>query len=600
MTTAPAEPARPGLVGRLAPNWLRGYRRSWLRTDIVAGVTLAAVAIPETMGYTSIAQVPVVTGLYTVIFPALLFALLGSSRLLVVGADSATAAILAAGLAGLGIAGLTPYSPEWLAFTSLTALVCGVLLLLARLLRLGFIGDFLSSSVLIGFLTGVGIQVLTGQVPDMLGIAKGTGTWFQQQWWTLTHLTDANLATVAFAVGALLIIMGFKKFLPKVPGAIIAVIGSIIVATVLDVGADGVALVGTVQGGFPPIGLPSGIGWSDVTAVIGVAFSCFVLIIAQSAATSRSFAMRHGQKVDVNRDIVGLSGANFAAGLTGTFVVNGSPTKTQILDEQKGRTQLANMTMALVVLLVVLFLTGLLTNMPKAVLGAIVFLIGVDLIDIAGLRRVWHARRSEFVIAALTGVVVFAVGVEQGIILAIVASILEMIRRQYRPDRFVVGVGAGGDAIYAPAKPGTQSEPGLIVFRYDADLFYANANRFSDDVQELITGAPDPVRWLVLDCSSIPDVDYSAGLSIDGLIEFVHRRGAVFALAGLDPNLHATLRQQGVLQMLNADHVYDSVAAAVAAFSALPAAPVAGPPAAAPQASSPPGPAAQGRAGPAT
>ncbi|MGS0687464.1 SulP family inorganic anion transporter [Nakamurella sp. GG22] len=523
------------------------------------------------MGYTSIAQVPVVTGLYTVIFPALAFALLGSSRLLVVGADSATAAILAAGLAGLGIAGLTPYSPEWLAFTSLTALVCGVLLLLARLLRLGFIGDFLSSSVLIGFLTGVGIQVFSGQLPDMLGISKGTGTWFQQQWWTITHIPDANLPTVAFAVGALVIILGFKKFVPKVPGAIVAVIGSIVVASVLDVGNDGVALVGTVQGGFPPIGLPSGVSLSDIPPVIAVAFSCFVLIIAQSAATSRSFAMRHGQKVDVNRDIVGLSGANFAAGLNGTFVVNGSPTKTQILDEQKGRTQLANMTMAVVVLIVVLFLTGLLTDMPKAVLGAIVFLIGIDLVDIAGLRRVWRARRSEFVIAALTGVVVFAVGVEQGIILAIVASILEMIRRQYRPERFVVGVDKAGTATFTAATPGIQSAPGLIVFRYDADLFYANANRFSDEVQGLITGAPDPVRWLVLDCTSIPDVDYSAGLAIDGLIDFVHQRGAVFALAGLDPDLHATLKQEGVLGMLNADHVFASVDDAIAAFRAAPA-----------------------------
>ena len=560
-----------GLLSRLTPASLQGYKPAWLRTDIVAGVTLAAVAIPETMGYTSIAQTPVVTGLYTVIFPALLFALLGSSRLLVVGADSATAAILAAGLAGLGIAGLTPYSSEWLAFTSLTALVCGGLLLLARLLRLGFIGDFLSSSVLIGFLTGVGIQVFTGQIPDMLGIPKGTGTWFQQQWWTITHIKDANLPTVAFAVGALVVILGFKRFLPKVPGAIVAVIGSIIVASALDVAADGVAEVGAVQGGFPPIGLPSGVGWSDIASVLPVAFSCFVLIIAQSAATSRSFAMRHGQKVDVNRDIVGLSGANFAAGLSGTFVVNGSPTKTQILDEQKGRTQLANITMAAVVLIVVLFLTGLLTDMPKAVLGAIVFLIGIDLIDIAGLRRVWQARRSEFVIAAITGVVVFAVGVEQGIILAIVASILEMIRRQYRPERFVVNIDKAGADTFTKAAPGTQTAPGLIIFRYDADLFYANANRFSDDVQGLITGAPDPVRWLVLDCSSIPDVDYSAGLAVDGLIEFVHQRGAVFALAGLDPDLHSTLKQQGVLQMLNADHIFDSMDEAVAAFRALPA-----------------------------
>ncbi len=223
----PSGDRRGGLLSHVMPPSLRGYQPAWLRTDVVAGLTLAAVAIPETMGYTSIAGVPVVTGLYTVIFPAILFGLLGSSRLLVVGADSATAAILAAGLAGLGINGLVPNSPQWLAMTSLTALVCGALLIVARLLRLGFLGDFLSASVLIGFLTGVGIQVFAGQIPDMLGIPKGTGNWFQQQWHTLTNLGSTSLTTLAFAVGTLVIILGFKRFLPQVPGAIVAVVLSI-------------------------------------------------------------------------------------------------------------------------------------------------------------------------------------------------------------------------------------------------------------------------------------------------------------------------------------------------------------------------------------
>jgi high affinity sulfate transporter 1 len=557
-------------MARLIPASLRGYQPAWLRTDILAGVTLAAVAIPETMGYTSIAQVPVVTGLYTVIFPTILFALLASSRLLVVGADSATAAILAAGLASLGIAGLTPNSPEWLAYTSLVALVCGGMLLIARLLRLGFLGDFLSASVLIGFLTGVGIQVFTGQIPDMLGIPKGQGNWFEQQWSTLTHLTDANLLTVAFAVGALVLIVGFKRFLPKIPGAIIAVVISIILSAAFDVEQHGVAIVGDVQGGFPPIGLPSGIALSDVPSVLGVAFSCFVLIIAQSAATSRSFAMRHGQGVDVNRDILGLSAANVAAGLSGTFVVNGSPTKTQILDEQKGRTQLANLTMSLVVLAVVLFLSQLLTDMPKAVLGAIVFLVGINLVDVAGLRRIRRARRSEFVIAALTGIVVFSIGVEQGIVLAVILSIVEMVRRQYRPQRFVVGVDASGSRTYTPATPGLESQPGLLIFRYDADLFYANANQFSDDVQQMVASAPTPVRLLVLDCSSIPDIDYSAVIALEGLIDFVHNKGAIFALANLDPDLRADLNKQGAMARVGADHIYDSIPDAVTAFRELP------------------------------
>ena len=443
-----------------------------------------------------------------------------------------------------------PDSAQWLALSSLAALVCGALLLLARLLRLGFLGDFLSASVLIGFLTGVGIQVFTGQIPDMLGISKGSGNWFEQQWHTLTHLGETSLPTLAFAVGTLALILGFKRFAPTVPGAIVAVVLSIIVSASLQMSTHGVAVVGTVQGGFPPIGLPQGVGWSDIPGLAGVAFSCFVLIIAQSAATSRSFAARHGERVDVNQDLVGLSGANVAAGLTGTFVVNGSPTKTQILDGQHGKSQVANMTMAVVVLVVLLFLTGALTDMPKAVLAAIVFLIGIDLVDIAGLRRVWAARRSEFYVAVITAVTVFAVGVEQGIVLAIVLSLVEMVRRQYRPHQFVVSVTQDGKETYALAKPGMQSSPGLLVFRFDADLFYANANQFSENVQQLVSSAPDPVSWLILDCSSIPDVDYSAGAALKGLVKFVHTRGATFALAAADPNLRTTLSRLGVLDEL--------------------------------------------------
>ena len=575
VASAAIEPAESDVVGvpvsvmsRVTPVSLRGYQRKWFGPELIAGVTLAAVAIPECMGYTSISQTPIVTGLYTIIFPTLLFALLGASKLLVVGADSATAAILSAGLVGLGISGLTPYSPEWVAFCSLTALVCGGLLLIARLLRLGFLGDFLSASVLIGFLTGVGISVLSGQIPDLLGVPKGTGNWFEQQWTWITELDEISWTTFAFGLATILIITGFKRFAPKIPGAVVAVVLLIIVSAATDAASHGVAVVGAVQGGFPPIGLPQGISWSDVPKVFFVAFSCFILIIAQSAATSRSFAMKHGDRADINRDIVGLSGASFAAGLTGTFVVNGSPTKTQIVDEQKGRTQVANITMSLIVLVFVLFLTSLLTDMPKAVLAGIVFLIGVDLIDALGLRRIYARRPSEFVIAVITGFVVFAVGVEQGIVLAIVLSILEIIRRQYKPKDFVVGVDKSGEPTFLPATPGTQSAPGLVVFRYDADLFYANSSRFVDDVEALVDSAPDPVRWLVLDAGALDDVDYSAGISLAGLLDYLDARGIRFVLARADSGLIDTLTLYGLMERIPAENVYPNLTDAVTAFEA--------------------------------
>jgi len=556
------------VLTRVVPEWIRHYKISWLSVDVLAGVTLAAVAVPEVMGYTSIAQTPVITGLYTIIFPTLVFALLGSSRLLVVGADSATAAILAAGLAGLGISGLSPNSSEWVAWTSLVALVCGAMLILARLLRLGFLGDFLSASVLIGFLTGVGVSVLTGQLPDMLGIPKGTGNWFEQQWSTLTHLTDASLWTVAFAAGTLVIIVGCKLINRKIPGAVIAVVLSIVLSNVLDASSHGVAVIGPVQGGMPPFGLPQGIDLGDIPAVMGVALSCFFLIIAQSAATSRSFAMKHSERVDINKDILGLAGANIAAGLTGTFVVNGSPTKTEILDEQRGRSQMANITMSLVVIVVVLFLTKYLTNMPVAVLASIVFMIGLGLVDLKGLRRIRAARVSEFVIALVTAIVVFAWGVEEGIILAIALSVIELVRRAYTPTDFLVGVNKGGEPTYTPAEPGSESLPGLLVFRFDSRLFYANASLFVDRIQQLIAAAPSHVRWLILDCSSIGDIDYSASLNLAGLIEALHAEKRIFALADVDPELMKVLTKLETLEHFDNAHIYPTVQEAVAAFRA--------------------------------
>ena len=556
------------------PESLRGYQRAWLARDLIAGLTLGAVAIPEVMGYTSIAGTPIVTGLYTIIFPTLVFVLLGSSRLLVVGADSATAAVLAAGLSGLGIAGVTPGSPEWLEFASLTALVCGVLLIVARLVRLGFIGDFLSASVLIGFLTGVGIQVLSGQIPDLLGISKGTGDWFEQQWHWISSLSSISLGTFAFGLATIVIIRFFKRFVPAVPGAVVAVVLLTAISALTDAHTHGVAVVGTVHGGFPPIGLPSDISWSDVRKVLPTAVSCFVLIIAQSAATSRSFAFKHGDAVDINRDIVGLSGASLAAGLSGTFVVNGSPTKTQILDEQNGHSQIANATMAALTLLFTLFFTGLLSDMPKAVLAGIVFLIGVSLIDLPGLRRLRRRRVNEFVVALITMVTVFAIGVEQGIILAIVLSLLDLVRRQYAPGDYVIGQDQAGEPTYLPAKPGTQSLPGLVVFRYDADLFYANANRFADDLEAVISGAPDPVRWIALDCGGIDDIDYSAGVTLANLVNYCEARNARFVLVRPDTQLLATLRAYGVLEAVGEDNVFPTLVETFRAYRAL--SPVAG------------------------
>lgn len=550
---------------RLIPRSLRGYQLAWLAPDIVAGLTLAAVAIPEVMGYTSITQTPIVTGLYTLLLPLAAFVVLGSSRLLVVGGDSATAAILAAGLTAAAIPGVEPGSARWAALCALVALATGVLLVLARLLKLGFLGDFLSASVLIGFLSGIGINVALNQIPDIIGVEKGSGHWIEKQWTWMAQLGSVSFPTIAYGVGTIAILVIFKRLIPKVPGAIVAVVGLLIVATLTNAEEYGVEVVGPIDGGLPAIGLPGGITVAEVLAVGSTALSCFFIVIAQSAATSRSFAMKHGDRSDVNRDILGLAGANIAAGLTGTFVVNGSPTKTQILDTAKGRSQVANLVVVVLTLVVVLFLTDLLEELPVAVLAGVVLVVGVGLIDLTGFRRIARSSRVEFIIAIITTVTVVIGGVIAGITVAIALSLLSVIARQYRTPAFILQTTEQGYE-FLDAAPGVQSRPGLIIYRFNSELFFANAVGFTEHLEQAVDAAPDPVRWVILDCAGIPDVDYSAGEQLVSLIGSLHSHEVHVVLARPEPALLAALDKFDLLAKIDPAHIYTDLDLAIAAF----------------------------------
>lgn len=549
---------------------MRGYKLGWLRADVLAGVSLAAVAIPEAMGYSSIAQVPLGAGLYSLILPAIVFALVGASRLMVVGADSATAALLASGIAGLGVAGLAPSTSQWLAWAGLIALITGAMLLVAWVLRLGFLGDFLSTAVLTGFLAGVGVLVVTEQVPGLLGIEHAHGTHVWGKWaYVFTHLGDVRWEATAFGGVTVAGLFLVKRLRPQLPMPILVVVGAIVAVMVFDLSS--VPTIGPVDSGLPTISFPAMDQiLSKTPELLTVSFGCLLVILAQSAATARSFAQRHGDRVDVNRDILGLAAANVSAAVSGTFVVNGSPTKTAVLDQQRGRSQIANVAMAVATIVVVAFASPALAHLPEAVLAGVVFVVGLELIHVGAFVSIWRIRRVEFAIAIITTGMVVGFGVLTGIVAAMVLSLLQMIHRQYRPERFVVGLSPEGEREYEAAKPGQQTLPGLIVFRYDADLFYANVGRFSDDVTALVKGAPDPVVWLVLDCSAMSDVDYSATRSLQSLIGFVHSVGARFVLAGVSPELRESLETARIMTTISADHVFPGVGTAIRAFRSEP------------------------------
>jgi high affinity sulfate transporter 1 len=568
--SAPAPPAeRPfPLFGSFLP-----YDRSWLSRDIIAGITLAALAIPEVMGYTKIAGTPVITGLYTILIPIVAFAALGSSRHLVVGGDSATAAIMYAGIASLGISGLQPNTSEWLALASLSALLAAGMLLLARVLRLGFLANFISRTVLVGFLTGVGIQVALGQFAGMLGVPSPkvgidhvSGTLIKF-WDTLKEIDQTSGATLAVSLGVLVTLVVFERWIKAIPGGLVAVVGAIALSWIFDFSSHGISILGPVPSGFPHVGLPDGISWSDATALLATAASMFLVILAQSAATSRAYAVKYQEKFVENDDLLGLSAANLAAGLSSTFVVNGSPTKTEMVDEAKSRTQVAQLTTAVVVALVLLFLTKPLQYLPNAVLAAVVFLIGVKLVDIANMRGIWRLRKDEFWVAAVTAAVVVILGVKQGIILAIVLSVILHVRRHYLPHNAVVTWDPTGHVVMRHVGPGAVSEPGLVVYRFGVGLFYANAAQFSDEVLALVDADPPP-RWFVLHAIAIDDIDYSGGRTLSELADELAERKIVFAIADPSAELRAELDRFGITGKIGSDHIFDGIDAARDAFRA--------------------------------
>jgi sulfate permease, SulP family len=550
----------PPVMGGLLP-----VHRSDVTADVAAGITLAAVSIPVALGYAKIAGMPVVTGLYTLLFPMAVFAIFGSSRHLVVAADSATAAILAAALAGLAVAG----SPQYVRLAGLAALLAGGLLLLARLARLGFLANFLSRTVLIGFLTGVGIQVAARQLPDMLGVTvpdKATSAMLLD---IARALPRAQAADLAVSAGVIVIVLVSRAINRKIPGLLIAVIAVIIVSRAADLAGHGVGLLGPVPRGLPHLGLPA-LGWHDAAALVGAAASMFVVILAQSAAISRAYAGKYEEtSFSEDTDLIGLGAANVAAAFSGTFVVNGSPTQTQVVDGAGGRSQLAQLTTAVVVLIVLLVLTGPLAYLPDAALAAIVFLIAAGLIDIKGMRRILACRRHEFAIALLATAAVVILGVEYGIVLAVVASIIDHLRHSYNPRNSVLVKSPAGHWQPVPVLPGTRTEEGLVIYRFDTNLYYANASRLIDDITALADHG-GPLRWMVLDGAAIGDVDYTAAAVLTSVTEHLRKRHVRFAVSAVLGPVREQLDRYGIGAALGPGAYYDTPGEALEAFHAAP------------------------------
>jgi sulfate permease, SulP family len=448
------------------------------------------------------------------------------------------------------------------------ALLTAAFLLLARLLKLGFIADFLSQTVLVGFLTGVGFQVGIAVLGEMLGVPVSARRTVLQFAEVLRRLAQVHLPTLVVSAVVVLSLLLLRRFLPRVPGALIVVAGAMAASAHWRFSGHGIEVVGPVAGGLPHFGQVA-VSGSDLLPLISVAASCSVMVITQSAATARVYAARHRQELDEDADLAGLSAANALAGLSGTFVVNGSPTQTAMVEGAGARSQVAQLTTAAIVALVLLFLTRPLQYLPRCVLGALVFMIAIRMISVRTLLAIRRESPGEFLLALTTAVVVVAWGVEQGIVVAMILSLLRVVHHSYHPHTGVMVPNSDGGWDLKPVAPGLMTEPGLVMYQFGAELFYANANRFAEEVKGLLGKPPSEVRWLIVDAEAIIHVDYSAARVLTGLQTELKAGGTQLGFARMHGGLQSDFARHHVTKVIDPALIFNRLHEALAAFQKL-------------------------------
>jgi sulfate permease, SulP family len=527
----------------------------WSR-DIVAGLELAATALPQALGYTRIAGMPVVTGLYALLIAPIAFAIFGSSRFLVVAADSATAAIVAGGLTYLAPIG----TPKYVALAGLVALLTALMLILARIVRFGFLADFLSQTVLVGFLAGVGCQVGIAVLADMLGIPNHPGTTFVKVLAIAKELARTHAPTLIVSVivvaGSLLL----AKVAPRFPTPLVFILGFTGASAVWKFADYGISTIGRFSGGIPHFAWPD-VGWADVEPTLAIAASCFLMVLTQSAATARVYALRHRQELSENSDLIGLSVANAASALSGAFVVNGSPTQTAMAESAGARSQIAPMTTAAIAAVVLLFFTEPLQFLPNCVLASLIFVVALRLIDVSALQAIRRESPGEFLLAVATTLIVLFLGIEEGIISAMVMSLLRIIRHSYHPQTAVLREGRRDEWI--PVAAAAQSTTGIIVYRFDAALFYANASYFVHQIRMLVKPPTKRVSTLIVDASAIPNIDYTASRVVRALLDELLERGITCRFANVQSGLRADLDRHHLTDVLGSSNIYNSLSEAL-------------------------------------
>ncbi len=541
---------------------LRHYERVWLRGDLLAGVTVAAYLVPQVMAYAQVAGLPPATGLVAVVGPTLAYAVLGTSRQLSVGPESTTALMTATALAALGAS----TAANRMAFAAALAIVCGVLCVVGWLFGLGFLGDLLSRPVLIGYLTGVAVLMIVSQVDALTGIAVEGDSLPAQLWSAAGRLDEVHWPTTALAAGLVCLLFLLGRLAPRVPGALVTVLLGAAVVALLNLTDVGVETVGPLPDVIPRPSLPE-LDLAQVGLMVGPALGVTVVAYSDNIVTARAFAARRGQHLDANQEFLALGGANVLGGLLSGFPVSSSGSRTAIGDSAGSRTQLASLATLATVVVAVLTLAPVIAAFPRAALGALVVYAATRLVDVVGIRAVARFRRSELVLLVSTTLGVFLLGALYGVLLAVALSLGDLLRRVARGHDAVLGFVPGIAGMHdVDDYPEAEQVPGLVVFRYDSPLFFANAEDFRHRAMLAVEEAPAPIRWFVVNAEANVEVDLTSIDALDRLRTDLASRGIVLGLARVKQDLRVELEASGALERVGRDMVFPTLPTAVAAF----------------------------------
>ncbi len=528
------------------------YERSWWRSDTVAALSLWAILVPQAMAYAQLAGVPAVYGLYTAMAAMVAYAFFGSSRELNQGPESAVAILTASMIAPLAVGDPDRY----LALAALLAILMGLWCIVGGLLKLGFITRYLSRPILLGYILGSAVLIVVSQLPALFGLEIDEADYRTELGAVIRNLDDAHLLTVAIGIGLIALIYVLKWLTPRIPAYLVAAVVGILLVWAFDLAAEGVAILGDIPSGLPRPGLPD-VGLADVRHLLFPALAVALLAYADSVVTAQSIAKMQGYDIDANQEFYGLGTASIASGLFRGFPVNGSQTRTVVLQDAGAKSQMAGLLSVVLIVLTLLFLTGVFEYLPDVALAAIVIVAGVGLFDLPELRRIWEVDRVDAVLAIVTAVSVVTLGMLAGIVVAVLLSLLEVAWRAGKPRTAILARVPGTDRFRDIENLEDVDEvPGIIVYRFDAPLFFANVGVLTDELGSLVARAQEPVREILIDAETIYDIDSTAIATLDELIVDLQESGIGVSFARVRSNVYETMETGGIVNLVGEDAFY--------------------------------------------